>query len=165
MKRFPLLILLLALALLAGCGQASTAGFSEGDLYLNVDGNTYKCRDDIETVLAGLGGGYDYAEGKSCNYDGLDKTYTFPEATFYTNPLAEGDLLNEIYTEDASVTTSKGLAVGAQRADVLAAYGEPAQQDSYLLLYRASDEIGAPALCFELDGEAVTAIYLTLEQV
>lgn len=150
---------------LAGCSGQPTAGFSESDLILHVDGNSYTCRADIERVVADLGDGYKYAEGKSCNYDGLDKTYTYETATFYTNPLPEGDLLGEIYTQSPSVTTSKGIAVGARKADVLAAYGEPAEQDATILIYRLSDEIGQPALCFELERDTVAAIFLTMEQV
>ena len=165
MKRILLTVFAAMLLVLSGCGGQLAAEFSESDLLLNVGGNAYRCRDNIETVIANLGDVYEYAEGKSCNYDGLDKTYAYADATFYTNPLSDGDLLNEIYTESEAVTTSKGLAVGVSKADVLAAYGEPRTQDDYLLLYRLSDEIGQPGLCFELDGDAVVAIYLTLEAV
>lgn len=154
-----------AMLALAGCAGQPAAEIFESDMILKVGGSTYQCRTNIETVIADLGDGYEYAEGKSCNYDGLDKTYTFPEATFYTNPLPEGDLVNEIYAESDGVTTSRGIAVGASKDDVLAAYGEPAQQDASILIYRLSDEIGQPSLCFELEGDSVAAIFLTLEQV
>lgn len=165
MKRIITLFCAVLLAALAGCAAKPAAGFAESDLLLQVNGSTYRCRDNIQTVIAQFGESYDYAEGKSCDYDGLDKTYTYPVATFYTNPLAEGDLLNEIYSKSESVTTSKGLAVGASKADVLAAYGEPVEQDATLLIYRLSNQIGAPSLCFELAGERVSAVFLTLEQV
>ena len=116
-------------------------------------------------VIEALGEDYQYAEGKSCDYDGLDKTYTYEAATFYTNPLAEGDLLAEIYSESPEAVTSKGISSGASKADVLAAYGDPAEQDEYILIYRASEEIGSPSLCFELDGDTVTAVFLTVDPV
>lgn len=157
--------LLCAATLLGGCSGRQDAAFAEGDLMLNVNGKPYLCRTDIKTIIADLGEGYEYAEGKSCNYDGLDKTYTYQTATFYTNPLPEGDLLSEIYSESDSVTTSKGITVGADKADVLAAYGEPAEQDATIMIYRISEETGNPTLCFELEGDSVSAIFLTLEQV
>ncbi|WP_195282403.1 hypothetical protein [Harryflintia acetispora] len=165
MRRFLAVFCAVAVFSLAGCSGQTIAGFSENDLLLKIDGSAYRCRDSIETVVADLGDGYEYAEGKSCNYDGLDKTYTYENATFYTNPLPEGDLINEIYTESAAATTSRGIAVGAGKADVLAAYGEPAGQDAAILIYRLSEEIGQPSLCFELEGDRVSAIFLTMEQV
>lgn len=163
--RNKLLVLLLALALfaLAGCGGNSAPGFSEADLVLTVSGKEYHCRDNIQSVISHLGEDYQYAEGMSCDYDGLDKTYTYPAATFYTNPLAEGDLVGEIYTESGEATTSKEIKIGARKADVTAAYGEPDEEDNYLLIYRAAES--GPALCFELENDAVIAIFLTVEPV
>ncbi len=115
-------------------------------------------------MIEALGDGYEYAEGMSCDYDGLDKTYTYEAATFYTNPLAEGDLLAEIYSESPEAATSKGISPGASKADVIAAYGDPAEQDEYLLIYRAG-ETPSPSLCFELEGDAVTAVFLTVDPV
>ena len=60
---------------------------------------------------------------------------------------------------------AEGISPGASKADVLAAYGDPTEQDDYLLIYRASEEIGSPALCFELEGDTVTAVFLTVDPV
>lgn len=165
MKRAITVFLSVLMLTVTGCAGKPSAGFSEGDLVLTVNDSAYHCRDNINTVIERLGDGYEYAEGRSCDYDGLDKTYTYEAATFYTNPLAEGDLLNEIYSDSESVVTSKGLSVGKAKADVLAAYGEPREQDATLFIYRASDEIGAASLCFEFEGDTVSAIFLTMEQV
>lgn len=165
MKRFNSILALFLSAVLAGCGQQPAAGFSESDLLLNIGGNAYYCRDNIQNIVTDLGEDYGYAEGKSCNYDGLDKTFTYENATFYTNPLPEGDMISEIYTESGTVATSKGISVGAGKADVLAAYGEPEMQDDYLLVYRVSSQIGQPSLCFALEENTVVSIYLTLEAV
>lgn len=164
MKKLAICLAVLCLTL-SGCGGQPAAGFSENDLALTVAGKEYHTRDNIETVIEALGEGYRYAEGKSCDYDGLDKTYTYEAATFYTNPLAAGDLLAEIYSSSPDTVTSKGISPGASKADVLASYGDPTEQDDYLLIYRASEEIGSPALCFELEGDTVTAIFLTVDPV
>lgn len=157
-------LLLAALCLLAGCGQGGAA-FTQDDLSLTVDGNIYQCRVNIEDVIGDLGEDYDYAEGMSCDYDGMDKTFTFPQAEFYTNPLSEGDLVSEIYSDSEAVSTSRGITVGASKEDVKAAYGEPAKGDGYLMIYRLSEEIGEPSLCFEMETDTVTAIFLTMEQL
>lgn len=165
MKKLTIYLATLCLLAFSGCAGQQTAGFGEHDLALTVGGKEYHTRDNIETVIETLGDGYEYAEGKSCDYDGLDKTYTYPEATFYTNPLAEGDLLAEIYSESPETSTSKDISPGASKTDVLAAYGEPADQDDYLLVYRASEGPGAPALCFELEGDTVLSVFLTVDPV
>lgn len=165
MKKLAICLAALCLLAFSGCAGQQAAGFGEKDLVLTVAGKEYHTRDNIETVIEALGDGYEYAEGKSCDYDGLDKTYTYEAATFYTNPLAEGDLLAEIYSESAETATSKGVSPGASKADVLAAYGEPAEQDDYLLIYRASEGPGAPSLCFELEGDTVLAVFLTVDLV
>ena len=165
MRQLAVWFAALCLLVLAGCGSQPAAGFSESDLTLTVAGKEYHTRDNIEIVIETLGDGYQYAEGKSCDYDGLDKTYTYEAATFYTNPLAEGDLLAEIYSKSQEAVTSKGISPGTSKADVLAAYGDPVEQDEYILIYRASEEIGSPSLCFELDGDTVTAVFLTVDPV
>lgn len=164
MKKLAICLAVLCLVL-SGYGGQPAAGFSESDLALTVAGKEYHTRDNIETVIEALGDGYQYAEGKSCDYDGLDKTYTYETATFYTNPLAAGDLLAEIYSSSPDTVTSKGIKAGSSKADVLAAYGDPTEQDDYLLIYRASEEVGSPALCFELEGDTVTAVFLTVDPV
>ena len=144
MKRYLIPCLLLLLVLLAGCGQQPAAGFSQADLTLTVAGEAFDCDTNITQVIEKLGEGYEYAEGKSCAYDGLDKTYAYSEVEFFTNPLAEGDIVTEIYTESPSVTTSKGLTVGASRQEVLDTYGQPDEDDGYILTYRVSEEPGEP---------------------
>lgn len=164
-KRF--LIAVLAACILtaaAGC-SGSGARFSEADLILTVDGESFNCGANITQVIETLGEGYDYAEGKSCAYDGLDKTYGYAQAVFYTHPLSVGDLVYEIYTESPKAAVSRGMTVGAARKDVTDAYGEPTKQDGGLLIYRASERAGEPALCFELEEDAVIAIFLTTEQI
>ena len=152
MKRWMILLTCGALAVLTACsGQGG--GFAQEDLSLTVEGQTFDCDTNITQVIDALGEDYDYAEGMSCAYDGLDKTFSYSEAEFYTNPLEEGDTVTEIYTQDPSVATSKGLAVGATREEVIAAYGQPDEDDGYTLIYRLSDEVGEPSLCFDLEGD------------
>jgi hypothetical protein len=166
MKRIVLSALLTAIIILSGCGQSP--GFSQADLYLDVGGTDYALDVDIEEVISGLGEDYDYSEAKSCDYEGLDKTYLYPVAEFYTYPHSEGDMVNEIYTDDPGVSTSKGVRVGASKEDVLASYGTDCEDTGYQLIYKLPGKQGTPeggSLCFDLADGAVTAIYITARVV
>jgi hypothetical protein len=163
MKRTPLSFLIIPLLLLfVGCGQADsgTPKYTQEDTYLVIDGAQYRCGGNIDAVIAALGDGYAYAEGRSCDYDGMDKTFIYPVAEFYTWPLEGGDIVNEIYTQDPAVTTSRGIAVGAGAPDVLAAYGSDCEDTGWQLIYTQAD---SPALCFDLEDGIVRAISLTMQ--
>lgn len=162
MKRSLFSIILIAILMVTtACGQSGqpAAGFSQEDLYLNIDDQQYRLNTDIETVTADRGSGYEYSEGKSCDYDGLDKIFIYADAEFYTWPMSEGDLVNEIYTQSAKVTTSKGIAVGASKADILAVYGDGGEDTGYQLIYSAD----GGSLCFDLEDDIVTAIYIAIQ--
>ena len=171
MKRiFLLLIAVAALIMTAGCGQdnSSAAGFTQEDLYLDIEGTPYRLNMTIETVIANLGADYAYSEGRSCDYDGLDKKFIYEIAEFYTWPMPEGDLVNEIYTQSPAVSTSKGIAVGATKEDVLVGYGEECEDTGFELIYRLPDSDQTPArgsLCFDIEDGVVKAIYITAQPV
>ena len=166
-KRLFALICALSLGLLAACGNSADTSFTRDDLSLHVAGTTYRLGMAIGTVTDHLGDGYEYAEGRSCDYDGLDKTYIYDLAEFYTFPLEEGDMLSEVYTESPDVTTSKGLKVGVSKRDVLSAYGDDCEDTGYQLIYSLPDKEGPNrgSLCFDLDGDVVKAIYITARSV
>jgi hypothetical protein len=162
MNKLLLPFLLAFILLFAGCGQKS--GFGAEDLCLAVNGEKYFLHSDVAEVLDTLGTGYEYAEARSCDYDGMDKTYLYEIAEFYTYPRGSSDMLNEIYSEDLSAETSKGIAVGASKEDVLASYGENCEDTGYQLIYNhreANDPAIGGSLCFDLEDGVVSAITVT----
>lgn len=169
MKKILLfIILIVVLTMTVGCQQkASPApGFGHEDLYLNIDGKPYSLNINIETVIAGLGSDYTYSEAISCDYDGLDKTFIYDVAEFYTFPLPEGDVVNEIYTDSTSVSTSKLIHSGAAKEDVIAVYGQDCEDTGYQLIYRLPDsdeKVGS--LCFDIENDMVKSIYITTQPV
>jgi hypothetical protein len=143
----------------AGCtgGTSSSPGITEQDLFLYIDGAPYRLGINIESVIADFGGGYKYAEARSCDYDGLDKTFIYEMAEFYTFPLSNGDMVSEVYSDNPLASTSKGIRVGSSKEEVLKAYGSDGEYDGYQLIYA----LEGGSLCFDLDGGAVTGFYVT----
>ncbi|MDR2908558.1 MAG: hypothetical protein LBU86_01565 [Oscillospiraceae bacterium] len=165
-KRAIFVFLIAALILLAGCAGGSGGGFSEKDFYLSIAGADYRCGEGIDRAVEGLGPEYGYAEGLSCAYDSVDKTYSFDSATFYTNPMPDGDLISEIYSQSPEAKTSGGISPGASKEEVLAAHGEGADDLGNLIVYRVPDREGARgrgSLCFEIENDLVIAIFITTE--
>ncbi|MCL2068529.1 MAG: hypothetical protein FWH00_01385 [Oscillospiraceae bacterium] len=167
MKRSLTAAILAIMILLAGCQkpEAPMPEFGRDDLRLFIGGVWYSPDMDIETVIAHLGGDYIYAEARSCDYDGLDKSFIYPAAEFYTYPSTSGrDLVNEIYTQDISAQSSRGIGIGASQEEVFAAYSGIQDASPFELVYSVppSDDLPFGAsLCFDLAGGAVTAIYIT----
>lgn len=166
MKKAIFTALIAAGLLLSACGQGGPdpSRFSSEDFYLSINGAQYRTDMNIASVIADLGADYDYAEAKSCDYDGLDKTFIYEAAEFYTYPMPEGDLINEIYSASPLVSTSKGISVGATKEEVLDSYGGSCKDTNGQLTYTlpGSQENGsAGALCFDIQDDVVTAISVT----
>ena len=167
MKRF-LVILAVCVFILSGCESKAATGFSKDDLYLVINGKEYYCDINIEEIIADFGEEYRYSEAISCAYDGLDKTFIYDTVEFYTYPTVDGDFVNEIFTFDPDIKTSKNLHVGSTREEVLAAYGDDCEDEGHLLMYKipvANANRDNASLCFLLDDDVVISIWITAEQV
>lgn len=165
-KIFPIVLILFVLLSCAACGGSGAAGsFGAKDISLRVNGQAVTSELSPEAILGLLGDGYDYAEAVSCVYEGMDKTYTYPEAVLYTYSDAEGEHLMELYCSGGDVKTSRGIGLGASREDVVAAYGEPTSEFGITLSYEleAEGDMIPASLYFELRGGTVTAISIVAE--
>lgn len=104
----------------------STPAPAAGSLGVTYKNKKIMLNTNISAVAPALGSTTDYSEAPSCNYDGLDKVFTYGNVSIYTYPHSSGDLINEIEVNDASVSTDKGLVpIGKSMADIKAVYGEP----------------------------------------
>ena len=96
----------------------------------------------------------------------MDKTYTYAAVTLYTYPDGENDRLMELYCEGADVKTSRGITIGASKADVTAQYGggyvETGSILSYELPASAGENLPASLYFLMRDGK-VAAIAVTAE--
>lgn len=160
MKKAILPVLLLLCALLCACGKQT---LSEKDIRLNVDGVEVTCDSGAAELLAAFGEEYTYSEAISCVYTGMDKTWQYSDCILYTYPDGENDRLMELYCTQ-NVTTAKGIAIGASRKDVEAAYGKEYEKAGTTITYalEAPDSLTLPAsIYFELENDTVCAIGIT----
>lgn len=158
-------ILLILLLGLCACGSQSAAFHAE-DAALILAGNPVTAETAVEEVLAMLGEDYAYAEAISCVYEGMDKTFSYENVTLYTYPDGEVDRLMELYCTGGDVQTSKGIALGASKSDVVAQYGEGYMEAGSILSYEvsASSSENLPAsLYFLMEDGQVAAIAITAE--
>lgn len=164
-KLLSFLLALLIVLSFAACGAEKSGAFSAKDICLTVNGKTVTVDLSVSELLAALGDGYEYAEAVSCVYEGMDKTYTYPDAVVYTYPDGGTEHLMELYCSGGDVKTSRGIAIGSSRADVIAAYGEPTSEFGITVSYElAADGDMLPAsLYFLIRGDAVQAIAITAE--
>ena len=96
------------------------------------NGYEIKIDADMSNVLAALGEPLSYFEAASCAFEGLDKTYTYAGFTVMTRPDGSKDYVNAIFLTDDSLTTAKGIYIGASADEVTTAYGETARTDTLI---------------------------------
>ena len=162
MKRILTAALAAALLLAAaGCGGPAESAAPS----LTVDGTEITGDTPVDDVLALLGEDYAYYEAISCVYDGMDKTYTYPDAIVYTYPDGEQDCLMELYCTGGDVSAG-GITFGASRDQVIDAFGEDYTEEGSMLVYArepSSANLEPASLYFELTDGSVTAIAITAE--
>ena len=165
MKRVVICFLAFSLGLIL-CSCAGSAALTENDLALRIGSFTATPKTTMDDVRAALGAEDEYAEAISCVYEGMDKTFTYGETTFYTYPDGDTDRLMEVYCTGGDVVTAKGITFGATVADIEAAYGSGYTRSGKLLTYElpVSSADNEPAsLYFVLENDCVAAIAMTAE--
>ncbi len=169
-----LAMLLAAMLVLVGCGgggedttaaagagggetAAETAGEAAGsDAYVFQSGDvTIAMNAEAAPIVEALGEYDDYFESESCAFDGLDKQYTYGSFILKTYPLEDVDYVSSVEIRDDLVSTPEGISIGSTAEDVVAAYGEPAEEGTYS--YTKGD---CTLLLLVQDG-AVTSIQYT----
>lgn len=171
-KAFLLLLAAVLLLSCAACGEKAEApsggvpgSFDSRDICLVIGGTSVTADTTAEELLALLGEDYDYAEAISCVYDGMDKTYTYPDFVLYTYPQEDGDKLMELYCSGGEVQTSRGIALGATREEVIAQYGEPTSAVGLTMSYEleTTGDLLPASLYFMIRDGKVAAIAITAE--
>jgi hypothetical protein len=172
------IITLAALLLLAGCSKdeatttsndTSTAVVTEA-VQEQADNNTTSegfefaangvsipMNVDAAPIIEALGEPVEYFEAASCAFQGLDKIYTYNGFEINTYPLEEKDYIASVYFLDDSVTTDKGIYLGASFDEVVEAYGEDYVEESGQYTYT----LGDTTLAFLIEEDSVTSITYT----
>lgn len=158
MKRI-LALALAAVLLLSGCGANKTGGDTKipentkgivlGDVNLLIGGRLTD--EDKET----LGDPISTSEAPSCMYSGFDIIYEYDGFTLQTNQQSEDEIVCIITVEDSKYPTAKGIKVGDTADAVKDAYGDPADESDYYLVYETADNYD---LSFSLSDGHVTVI-------
>lgn len=166
MKRFVIVFLMLFLALSLFACAGSGAKLTADDLVLRIGGFAATPETTMDDVRAAMGEADEYAEAISCVYEGMDKTFTYGDVTFYTYPDGETDRLMEVYCSGGDVTTAKGIGFGATVAELEAAYGNDYARSGKLLTYElpvTGEDTEPASLYFVLENDCVAAIAMTAE--
>lgn len=148
------------------CACAGGAALTADDLAIRIGSFTATPGTTMDDVRAALGEEDAYAEAISCVYEGMDKTFTYGEVTFYTYPDGETDRLMEVYCTGGEVSTAKGVTFGATVAQIEAAYGSGYTRSGKLLTYElpvSGEELEPASLYFVIENDCVAAIAMTAE--
>lgn len=151
-------IVILALMLLCGCTQMPQN--EPCALSLAYRGVTLTVGMAADEVISALGDDYTVTEAESCAGQGMDRMYTYPSVRLYVfaSTVGEAVILSVSYTDDG-VQTADGLHIGSAASDVIAAMGQPDDENDARLVYRCADA----ALTFGLRDGVVVSIVLTGE--
>ena len=163
MRKNLLCTALLAAALLSACAGCSKGSAAEPAL--TVSGTEITADTAVSDVVELLGEGYEYYEAISCVYEGMDKTYTYPDCVLYTYPDGATDHLMELYCTGGDVS-AKGVTFGASLEEIVEAFGEDYTEEGTMVIYAvepADANNEAASVYFELTDGAVSAIAITAE--
>jgi hypothetical protein len=156
--KYTLIITILSLLLLVGCGAAENpsaeptfaalpkeftpeqnpdkpddlpippTGNPEGFPFI-YDGVTIYVGAPAEPVLRQLGEPLNYFEAPSCAFEGIDKTYFFSGIELHTFPMGDNDYVLAVVFTDDSVETPEGVYLGMPVVDALSRLGSGFEQD------------------------------------
>lgn len=122
--------------------------------FFEVNGNSITTDMDMEAVLKVLGDPNQYFEAASCAFNGLDKYYTYDHFEIDTYPDGDKDYISAIVLIDDIVSTPEGIALGSQKEDVVATYGEDFEKNGSSYVYTK----GSTHLSFVFEGDTVKNI-------
>ena len=161
MKKSVLAALVCALAigaLLAGCGSGNGEQTVTVSKYaFDLNGVAVAVNADMAPLAEALGEPSGYFESESCAFQGLDKVYTYGGVIIRTYPQDGKDYVLSVELKDDTVPTREGVTIGADRQDVLAAYGQPGDETAGALRYVDGD----CTLAFIFTDDTVTGITYT----
>lgn len=130
-KMIAFLLALSMLLCFVGCGKdetetaapAAPAAPAVDGWSFDYNGTEIAISADAAPIVEALGEPKNYTEETSCAFEGLDKTYFYGNFYMTTYPQGDKDYVFSMWFVDDSLTTAEGIYIGADQADVEAAYG------------------------------------------
>lgn len=136
-------------------GKASEAQTEEiTDYPFEYNGVTIHMNTKAAPAIEALGKEIDYFEAPSCAFQGMDKIYYYSGIELGTYPLEDVDYISSVNFLDDSVSTKRGIYLGASLEEVINAYGDGYTEDMGLYTYT----LGESELTILVEDNVVTAI-------
>lgn len=95
---------------------------------------------EAEGVISSIDAEYDFYEGASCAYVGMDKTYDYGFMAIYTYDEGDGEYISIIEVRD-DVIDCNGIRIGDPADDVIKALGEPTNTYEGGISYTMDDTV------------------------
>ena len=159
MKKFvSLLLVLVLLVTLTGCGSKDNKETKDNDVY------TFKYEDMTiplgeEFSRTKYGEELEYSETPTCAFEDMDRTYTYEHYSISTYTLDKQEKVLSIYFLDTDVKTPEGISLGDSFDKVKDTYGKKYKKDDNLYKYTK----GKTNLEFIIENDAVTSIEYTYD--
>ena len=138
--------------------QTTAAEGVEGYIF-NYRGTEIRVNTDMNKILSSLGDDYSYFEAASCAGLGLSKTFTYGggSVVISTNPNGAIDVIAGIALYDDTVQTPEGIYIGCTKDQVVAAYGNAAEETDTTSTYELNDTM--LVFVFNGDGKVTNILY------
>lgn len=141
---------------------AETEPIADGDFVITV--GDFSCRLGdmaaplIKAAEKNLNVTLEMTETDSCMFDGMDREYTCDSLLIGTHPSGPRgeDRLESLLVFDGSLSTARGITVGMNKDDVLAAYGESGFEDWDELIFSDAASGASVTFVLDLDTDTVT---------
>ncbi|MBO5883571.1 MAG: hypothetical protein J6Q78_04120 [Clostridia bacterium] len=152
------LAVLLILTALVGCdkNENGTNGDTDKAFGVTVNGKSFSLGDSVSVLVDIAGEPQSIAEAGSCGDQGTLKKYTYSSMSVLVLENDKGSTIDYISLSNDLVTTDKGIRIGASKADVTEAYGDPNTDNGTNIQYIS----GEFALKFGIENDKVTSITL-----
>ena len=132
----------------------STSSTSASGYVFSYNGTDIPVDADVTPILEALGEPKDEFTSPSCAGQGDGHLYTYNDFEIQTYPDGDKDLVLYVQLRTDNVATAEGIDLSSSKDDIIAAYGEPASEETGSMKY----EKDGVSLVFIFDGDSLISI-------